>query len=205
MHTSPMPITPTVSPAYFSYFIAALILVMGGWTPLATAWGFANFSPWNLLTSVLLGIFFGAILYSLSSLLLSPRMWIETMRNTAISLRRVRLPKKILLYMVVMVVGEELVWRVYAQNQFLHTADTLQNWLPSWLCITLGIGVTAAFFTMAHHSLMRREYARKAIELFIFSIMLGVLWFYSKDFLFVCLVHYARNFFTLHLQHNLTL
>jgi len=84
------------------------------------------------------------------------------------------------LFISLMVVYEEIVWRVFL-------VETLSPYINQY-----GVILIASFLFYYSHS-NQRNLSRQSIDLLIFSLMLTAIYYYSRTFALVLFIHWIRN------------
>lgn len=152
--------------------------------------GLSQASPENGLAWPLLGLYsvlgvtLGYGLYALSSLVtqVTPKEIVAYFKDAGGFFRFYRQKPGLLLQYLFMAFFEEVIWRKLIQGEL----SLMFGSLP------LGVGVTAAFFTLMHFRYFTELPIRWA-EFFAFSLILGTLYALSGSLFLVTLVHFLRN------------
>ncbi len=143
-----------------------------------------DWSPSNLLSLtpyVIAGIVLGGVLFY-AGLYLAAEQPVEYIKKSLSGASlALRMPAADLLYQIVVISYEELIWRVFLISALTH-------FLPLWLCIV----VAAGLFWMVHEE--NWPIGDHSIEFYLFSIALAMLYAYTHSFALVWCAHAVRNF-----------
>lgn len=85
-----------------------------------------------------------------------------------------------ILYISFMVIYEELIWRVFL-------IETLSHYLYAVPVIFI-----ASFLFYYSHA-KQRNFSRQSVDLFLFSLIITIIYYFSNSFALVVLIHWIRN------------
>ncbi len=131
---------------------------------------------------VTFGIIIGYVFYLFSSLIVNlfhniclfplPKMKEKTLKKSFV---------KELCFSIFSSIYEEFLWRrtvqIFLGNNFFS------------------VGITSVFFTLSHFK--RKFKYIHMVDIFIFSILLGIIYIYTENIWLISLIHFSRNFFVI--------
>lgn len=136
----------------------------------------------ELTQSLLSGLILGCIIFSLSIFITEESIFTYITNFQAFLKIKFKHFKEwdSILYISFMVLYEELIWRVFLIEilfQYLHEIPVIL--------------ISSFLFYYSHAD--QRVFNRQSADLFIFSLILTIIYFYTLNFLLVFLIHWVRN------------
>lgn len=134
-----------------------------------------------------LGILLGFLLFILSIWITNETLFLDSFKDYMLSIQTFFKQSikqfqdwDTVLYITLMVVYEELIWRVFL-------VETLSKYFPAIATIF----ISSFIFYYSHPN--QRELTRQSVDLFLFSLIITSIYFLTQSFLLVFLIHWIRN------------